>query len=38
MHDEVVALPGLAIDDRFRVGETTRAVLVICWQIDSKND
>lgn len=37
MGDEVVALPGLAIDDRFRVSETTRTVVIIDWQIDRNN-
>lgn len=37
MQDEVVALPGLAIDDRFRTGEATRTVLIIAWQIGRNN-
>jgi tRNA(Ile)-lysidine synthase len=33
MGDEVVALPGLAIDDRFRITGDTRTVLVIGWRL-----
>jgi tRNA(Ile)-lysidine synthase len=32
--DHVVALPGLAIDDGFRVDESTRTVLIIDWQVE----
>ena len=33
MRDEVIALPGLSIDDRFRVTGDTRTVLVIDWRV-----
>lgn len=38
MQGEVVALPGLTIDDRFRITGDTRTVLAISWQINRKND
>ena len=34
--DEVVALPGLAIDDRFRVTGDTRTVMVIAWRVPGR--
>ncbi len=36
--EQVVALPGLAIDDGFRVGDSTGTVLIINWRIDSASD
>ena len=32
--EQVVALPGLAVDEGFRVGDSTGAVLVIDWRVD----
>ncbi|KAB2888813.1 MAG: tRNA lysidine(34) synthetase TilS, partial [Desulfobulbaceae bacterium] len=36
MRDEVVALPGLTIDDRFRVTSNTRKAMVIDWRIPGR--